>query len=1164
MARFTGDRRANVLSGTFNADTIFGYGNADILAGSRGNDSLSGGDGDDWLYGGADDDRLDGGTGNDHLYGNDGTDTLLGLDGDDVLAAGGGRDHLEGGNGADRLYGGGDDDQLNGGADADWLYGNGDDDNLLGLAGNDTLVGGTGRDQVAGGDGLDRLYGGAGDDHLDGGAGDDQLFGNDDEDILLGLGGNDSLAGGVGRDHLEGGSDDDRLYGGAGDDHLDGGAGNDELYGNDDNDTLLGLAGNDILNGGAGSDQLSGGDDNDTLRGAGGIDTLVGGAGDDELDGGDDSDTLHGEAGNDILLGGAGSDQLHGGDDDDTLHGDAGNDTLLGGAGSDQLHGGDDDDTLHGEAGNDTLLGGAGSDLLDGGGDDDILAGGEGNDTLIWDDADSAIDGGDGSDTLRVSSGVLDLSASHAVLSNIEVIALSASAGLRLDAADVLAISASTGSLRVTGTTGALVDSTGLWTRNGVVTIDGVDYKEFQQGAAVLQVALAVDTQRIATLSSPLPLAGLDGHDGYALHGAEAAAQMGFRVAGVGDIDGDGFDDILIGAPYAAGGGSNRGEAYVISGKAGDFSAAVDLGTLNASDGLRITGIEDFAFAGRAVSAAGDINADGYADFMIGASQASGGGSSRGETFVILGKDDGFGGSIDLSTLDGDNGFRLTGFEDGAQSGRALASAGDVNGDGFGDLFIGAPMADGAGSNRGESYVVYGKADGFDATVNLATLDGSTGFKLVGALNNLQASFALASGDLNGDGLDDLVIGAPYAAVGGSNRGATYVVFGSTTPFAASLTLAGLDGSNGFAMTGFENNSFSGDAVATADVNGDGFDDLLIGAPYTNGGGSDRGQAYVVFGHAGPFTASKAMNLLNGSDGFSITGFENTASMSYSLSSAGDMNGDGYDDILIGARRADVGGSDRGQAYVIFGHASGYPVNFNLATLDGSNGLRLDGFENSARVGASVASAGDVDGDGYDDLLIGAPLTDVDGLTGSNHGESYLVFGRDFSGVVEFEGTAGADTLIGTTAAEQFVAGAGNDIVHGGGGADVYRSGAGDDRIEISDTSFLDIDGGAGTDTLALDGSGLSLDLTAFTAARLSGVERVDLTGAGDNALFLSARDLLNLSDTSNNLFIDGNSGDSVTMTDGGWTPGMVVGGYSLYTAGAATLWLDTDITVTV
>ena len=184
-----------------------------------------------------------------------------------------------------------------------------------------------------------------------------------------------------------------------------------------------------------------------------------------------------------------------------------------------------------------------------------------------------------------------------------------------------------------------------------------------------------------------------------------------------------------------------------------------------------------------------------------------------GASYVVFGRDTAqtgpFPASLGLSSLDGTNGFRLNGVAAGDHSGFAVSGAGDVNGDGLADLLIGAYRADPNGSGSGASYVVFGRDTAqspFPASLDLSDLDGTNGFRLNGvAAGDLSGRAVSSAGDVNGDGLADLLIGASGAGPNGSRSGASYVVFGrdtAQTAFPASLNLSSLDGTNGFRLNG--------------------------------------------------------------------------------------------------------------------------------------------------------------------------------------------------------------------------------------------------------------------------------------------------------------------------------------------------------------------------
>lgn len=459
----------------------------------------------------------------------------------------------------------------------------------------------------------------------------------------------------------------------------------------------------------------------------------------------------------------------------------------------------------------------------------------------------------------------------------------------------------------------------------------------------------------------------------------------------------------------------------------GQASAApeYDLNALSNTQGF------EMFLGGTSVSSAGDFNGDGIDDVIIGTCWEN---ANSGVTYVIFGKEVAPIESFSLPALatGQTTGFLIysAGSED--FSGWSVSKAGDVNGDGIDDIIMGAYNADPAsgGTDAGISYVLFGRkvtsaANAFaDIQLPNAALPASMGFRITGAAGGDNSGWSVSgAGDVNNDGIDDVIVGAAYADPSASaDSGIAYVVFGRnmtgiTSAFGdVDLTDFVSDNSKGFRILGPNQNAQCGYSVSRAgDVNKDGISDVIIGCAFADPPGLDVGSAggitYVIYGRdvIGGATPFSDIQLTNGAgamfnfEGFRIIGAISNDNSGYAVSSAGDINGDGVDDIVVGAAYADPPNfnvnSNAGITYVIFGRnvpAGDTPfgdVELSTIATGSTLGFRILGAGITDSSGYSVAPLGDINADGFDDIVLGAPFVN-DGTT-SDAGATYIIYGGD-------------------------------------------------------------------------------------------------------------------------------------------------------------------------
>ena len=440
------------------------------------------------------------------------------------------------------------------------------------------------------------------------------------------------------------------------------------------------------------------------------------------------------------------------------------------------------------------------------------------------------------------------------------------------------------------------------------------------------------------------------------IEGTEFNGQFGSAVSDAGDVNGDGWDDVIVGAPNEANGEYKEGRAHVYYGSATGIAASPDWSTESNN--------ANAAF-GAAVASAGDVNNDGYDDVLVGAYRFSGTAAKAGKVFLYYGSASGLA-TIPAWTAEGDI--------ENAHFGHAVASAGDVNNDGYADILVGAPGydIDVASPDAGRAYLFLGSASGPSPSANWS-----------GASSVDRASYGSSvsgAGDVNGDGYDDFLVAASKDDQAALDTGRVFLFHGTSTEMIASVTPSWV----GYAGS---TDQFGSSISGAGDVNGDGYDDILIGAhldtAFNFGPLWDSGKLYVYHGSASglaPFDVSAANH---GADWSFPENRREEYSQPYaklgrSVSSAGDINNDGYPDIIIGATHFDNGETNEGWALIFYGSSGGLS--------EFPNSLEINQAE--ALFGISVSGAGDVDKDGAADFIIGANR--YDSSMGTNTGAAFL------------------------------------------------------------------------------------------------------------------------------------------------------------------------------
>ena len=640
---------------------------------------------------------------------------------------------------------------------------------------------------------------------------------------------------------------------------------------------------------------------------------------------------------------------------------------------------------------------------------------------------------------------------------------------------------------------------------------------------------------------------------GYRITGTTTSALGEYFIAASGDVNGDFVPDVLLGS-------ITQSKVYVAFGLTSGGTTVTSTNLDSGTGGFLINGVN-----GKDSALIGDVNGDGLSDIVV---------MSNNAYYVVFGKTNTA--AVSLSDVaSGNGGYTINGFvvSTSADVSESIVSdAGDVNGDGIADFIIGAINRDDRGNTyAGSAYVVFGKTD--TTAINVSQLHqttGTGGFWIRGASGVWWTGATVAGiGDINGDGLTDVAVSSASNTIA--------IVYGKTNT--SVVDLGTMTAADGFKVTK-PVSTYTGHYVemhGSGDFNGDGISDMIYREPQNS-------TAYLIFGSSAP----SDLNLANIAAGTSQQGL--VLGGASDISSIGDINGDGLSDVWISAN-----GSD---SYVIFGKSSTAAVSLTDITA-GTGGFKIlnAGFTGSN----SQATGSDINGDGLMDLIIGAE--GLGGTTAANtiggahvvFGNLYGAFGRTF---VDIMGDASDNALTDSGAAKTIIGGLGNDTFTAAA-ASVLYGGAGNDNFLIDaamitalqsaygsggNTGQLSrIDGGAGLDTISLNGTGLTLDFTLITQSamtpksdgRIQNIEAINLTGTGNNTVKLTAKDVLDLSnfnaiDALNNLGklqmkVKGDTGDALDLADGSGTTGWTAGSDVTLTDGLVYhVWNSSTTTATI
>ncbi|MGJ7505097.1 Ig-like domain-containing protein [Variovorax sp. ZT5P49] len=777
------------------------------------------------------------------------------------------------------------------------------------------------------------------------------------------------------------------------------------------------------------------------------------------------------------------------------------------------------------------------------------------------------------------------------------------------------------------------------------VTADGtwsIDAKSAPVNVGAIVTAVAQDYN--GNLSAPATVTVGGGTS--KISGSASHDNFGYDVQAIGDFNGDGYNDFAVVAPHGSSAqrSANKWSVNILYGSKQGLPDLSDIAHLPGTDGLKIYTSGDISDSNilTAVQGYGDVNGDGYSDVIVYDDNLD-------SDWVIFGRASDPKNSapvnVDVRTI-----ISSGGNSDGVaivrRDGSSWFGAGgaltDVNGDGYADIIV-QDWNQGTGSAG--TAIIYGHAGAAGTAAWANYFVGFTGSKPSSYVSDSSGSSTESSrphtviyndntngypvnvvniGDINGDGYSDFAYSLYNARnsegkiddrgnIGNAaDAGAIQVIYGKGKNFEQDYSLQ-TDYSNianGFRVYGEEAKQFLGTYIdpepygylsntgmptSSGDVNGDGIADLIIGSPqFGPDAGEQRGpgRVYVVYGKAGGVNDVN-LAFLSPADGFVITASDSTPDAMFGNgTSVGDFNGDGIDDIAIGAPLADIGGINTGAVYIVYGQQGGYSGTMSVAaTYSGAKLANSASFtyrqngdaDSGSMLGVNVALS-DLNGDGQADLALGSAYQGTRWTPAAGYLEVVYADAFNFTNLM----TVGDDVIKATAGRDRLSGGAGNDVITGVQAGDSAYGGAGNDSIHINEINgVVRVDGGLGIDTLAIDSSNVTLDLSQL-GLKVKGFENFDLgRGAGNtgNVLKLRIADVLSQQSSTGtgngagqgHLRVTGDASDTVELLRGSdsWsnTGTTNVGGvnYSIYHNSTlpaentlGDIWIQQGVTVVV